>query len=191
MSKHIIVLLSFFLSIQAIAQTYQWTKTTGGDNFDQLTSITSDEFGNTYSTGHFVGTVDFDPGPNVFNLSSNETGYELNVYVQKLDPQGNFVWAITFPEVNFDYGNSITIDSSGNLIITGSSEVFGMSSNILIFKLDPQGNVLFFNIYGNNLQDNGISVVTDAQNNIYTIGQFQNTIDIDPGAGVFNLTANG
>ncbi|WP_051437540.1 T9SS type B sorting domain-containing protein [Olleya marilimosa] len=190
MKKYLLIFL-LTISSKSIAQTYEWTNTYGNDNFDKLISITSDHLGNTYSTGHFVGTVDFDPGPDVFNLTSNETGFELNVFVQKLDPQGNFVWAITFPDVNFDDGRSIAIDSLGNLIIVGRTEIPGMSDNIMIFKLDPDGNVIFFEQFGNNAQDYASSVVLDDQDNIYLIGQYQNTIDMDPGQATFNLSANG
>ena len=37
----------------------------------------------------------------------------------------------------------------------------------------------------------GISVAVDAGGNVYTTGSFLETVDFDPGAGVFNLTSTG
>jgi len=39
--------------------------------------------------------------------------------------------------------------------------------------------------------DQGRSVTNDAQGNVYCTGKFTNTVDFNPGAGVFNLTAVG
>jgi len=191
MKKHIFLLTSFLSSLLSISQTYEWTKTAGWVSEDLITSITSDAMGNTYSTGFFRGTVDFDPGPNVFNLTADGSTYDMNLFVQKLDPQGNLIWARSITGVSFDDGKSITIDSLGNLIITGRTAISGMSDNIIVFKLDPQGNILFSKTFGSIYQDYGSSVVVDASDNIYMIGQYQDTVDFDTGVGTFNLTSSG
>ena len=45
--------------------------------------------GNIITGGFFVGTVDFDPGVNVFNL----IGQGSERYIQVLDSAGDFLWA--------------------------------------------------------------------------------------------------
>ncbi|MFI1745939.1 T9SS type B sorting domain-containing protein [Thalassobellus sediminis] len=188
------IFISFLLCFQSVAQNYEWTKTTGSQQYEELVSLASDVLGNTYSTGYFVGTVDFDPGPNVFNLSAEGGMFDYNIFVQKLDPLGNFIWAKSISGVEYDDGKSITIDSSGNLIITGRTDIPStdfVGDEIIIFKLDPQGNTLFSKVFGGNRQDFGSSVVVDATDNIYLIGLYSGTVDFDPGAGTFNLTSNG
>ena len=37
----------------------------------------------------------------------------------------------------------------------------------------------------------GVSITVDKQGNVYTTGNFQDTVDFDPGSGVFNLVSNG
>ncbi|WP_310556178.1 LamG-like jellyroll fold domain-containing protein [Flavobacterium sp.] len=44
---------------------------------------------------------------------------------------------------------------------------------------------------GGAFSDDSKSVVVDAAGNIYTTGSFQDTVDFDPNAGVFNLTSAG
>ena len=54
-------------------------------------AVATDSQGNVYSTGYFTGTVDFDPGPGTVLLSS--FGGSEDVFVTKVDPAGNLVWA--------------------------------------------------------------------------------------------------
>jgi hypothetical protein len=54
-------------------------------------SIIHDKSGNVYYTGLFSGTVDFDPGTNIFNLVSSSTNLsKRDVFISKLDSKGNF-----------------------------------------------------------------------------------------------------
>ncbi len=45
--------------------------------------------------------------------------------------------------------------------------------------------------FGGFTDDAALSVATDDQNNVYATGYFWGTIDVDPGPGVYNLTAAG
>lgn len=67
--------------------------------------IEVDGAGNVYTTGFFNGTADFDPGADVYNLTTT-TFTNHDVYVSKLDVNGNFVWAGkwggTFSDQSFD-----------------------------------------------------------------------------------------
>jgi hypothetical protein len=78
--------------------------------------MTVDASGNVYTTGVFSDTVDFNPGAGTFNLNS-EGGYD--VFVQKLDASGNFVWAKAFGSTSNDQGSSIRLDALGNVYTTG------------------------------------------------------------------------
>ena len=85
--------LLFTLTIAIItsnAQTYQWAKSIGGTGMDEGRSIFADDLGNVYTTGFFMGTADFDPGVGISNLTSSG---EEDIFILKLDPAGNFLWA--------------------------------------------------------------------------------------------------
>ncbi len=98
---------------------FVWAKAMGGAFDDLGSSIAIDGSGNVYTTGYFSGTVDFDPGAGVFNLTS--AGFE-DIFISKLDASGNFVWANAMGGADPDYGSSIALDGSGNVYTTGFFE---------------------------------------------------------------------
>ena len=91
----------------------------GSSEYDEGQSVTVDSSGNVYTTGKFKGTVDFDPGAETTNLTSNGN---FDVFVSKLDSSGNLVWAKSFGGTNEDQSESVAVDSSGNVYTTGRSE---------------------------------------------------------------------
>jgi hypothetical protein len=117
---------------------FMWAKQLGGSAIDQGYSITVDGNSNVYTSGIFQGTSDFDPGTNIFNLSS--IGY-LDVFISKLDASGNFVWAQAIGGVTNDYGNSICVDPAQNTIVVGSYQGaadFDPTTNV--YNLTSAGN---------------------------------------------------
>jgi len=181
---------------------FVWAKRMGGISDEIPRSITVDNSGNVCTTGDFQSTVDFDPGPGTFNLTSAGV---TDVFVQKLDASGNLLWAKQMGGASNDYGSSITTDAAGNIYITGhfagiadfdpGTGVFNLASagnaDIFILKLDATGNLLWVTRTGGNAEDFGYSVITDVAGNSYITGHFWGTVDFDPGAGTFNLTSSG
>ncbi|MCI5059273.1 MAG: T9SS type A sorting domain-containing protein [Flavobacteriales bacterium] len=166
--------------------------------------ITNDAFGNIYTIGGFDGTVDFDPGPGVFNLGPTAS----SSYIQKLDQNGNFIWAQEYDA----YLKSIYVDdNSGDLYITGFFQgttdfdpgpgVFNLTApanglihqlDVFILKLDSLGDFKWAKSFGSATgDDNGAIVKMDNFSNVYVCGAFSNTIDFDLGPGVYNMSSNG
>ncbi|MCH8890811.1 MAG: hypothetical protein IH827_07025, partial [Myxococcales bacterium] len=75
-----------------------------------------DAAGNVYTTGFFLGTADFDPGPGTFNLTSAGS---VDVFVQKLDTAGNPVWAVGMGGTGTDQGLGVAVDGAGNVYTSG------------------------------------------------------------------------
>jgi hypothetical protein len=179
-----------------------WARTWGGSAYDWGYSVAIDGSGNAYITGFFWGTVDFDPGPGVDSHTSNG-GFD--VFLSKLDPSGNYLWALTWGGSDFDWGYSVAIDGSGNAYITGAFQgtvdfdpgpaVDNHTSNgdcdVFLSKLDPNGNYLWARIWGESSWDEGYSVAIDGSGNAYITGYLTGTADFDPGPGVDNHTSNG
>ena len=182
---------------------FVWAKQMGGTAQEQGRSITLDGSGNIFTTGSFSGTVDFDPGAGVSNLTTPLTGSDI--FIQKLDVNGDFVWVKNVGGSNNSISNGIKSDSSGDTYITGyftgttdfdpGANTVNLVSNgsrdAFILKLDANGDYLWVKQTGGTGQDEGWSVTTDSFDDVYTTGYFRNTTDFDPGTGTFNLIANG
>ena len=186
--------------------TFAWVKTIGGTNQDKGLGLSIDKSGNIYTTGFFSGNnVDFDPGAGSFSISSSSPSIS-DFFIEKLDNDGNFVWAKTLEgTTGDDFGNAITIDNDGNVYTTGQfngtidfDPNVGLSNmtsagelDIFVQKLDSLGNFQWAKQMGSTLGDQGNSIVTDVSGNIYTTGGFTGTVDFDPNGGTSNLTSNG
>lgn len=181
------------------AGNFVWVKT-----FEAYpAAITTDISGNIFVTGGFHDTTDFDPGS---GLALQVSTGGNDIFVQKLDASGNFLWIRTFGDsLADDYSRAITADILGNVFVTGNftgtvdfdpgAGVDVHTSNgfadIYIQKMDASGAFQWAKTFGESNTDYGYSLTTDAAGNVYATGLFLNTIDLDPGAGVENHTSNG
>jgi cytoskeletal protein CcmA (bactofilin family) len=176
---------------------YIWAKTFGSTSHDFGNFISTDISGNVYSTGYFQGTVDFNPGSGI----DNHTSSSYDVFVQKLDSNGNFLWANTFP----GRGNGICTDVNNNVYVTGyfSGTVdFDPSSgtniqtayngdDVFVENMDSSGNFVWAKTFGGLMSDHGNAITADDLGNIYLTGEFYSAVDFDPSSGTDNHTANG
>lgn len=157
---------------------FVWALAFGGIDSDRINTVLTDVSGNVFATGHVYGEVDIDPGPGI-SLAEN-------AFVLKLDSGGNVMWVKSFPELS---GIALALDSSGNIYV---KSVSGSNSTVSLRKLDASGNVLWMTHLADALSwHNARSLAVDASDNVYLLGHFYNTMDADPGAGVYNLTSAG
>lgn len=112
------IVLAVFTNL-LYSQTFEWAKSMGGADLDVGLSIDVDVSRNVYTTGYFKGTVDFDPGAGIANLTSIGS---YDFFISKLDASGNFVWGKSLGGVNSDIGYSIVVDASGKVCTTGYYE---------------------------------------------------------------------
>src|SRR6185436_12269423 len=75
------------------ASNFIWAEHIGSTGDDNVEKFTLDHSEHLLLCGEFSGTVDFDPGGGVQNLTST---YTQDAYVLKLDNNGGYVWAGRF-----------------------------------------------------------------------------------------------
>ncbi len=202
-----ILLLTFIFATTLISNLYaqvnlQWAKQFKGVNNEVGTSVTFDANGNVYTVGYFDGTTDFDPSTGTTSFTS--TMWD-DVFVTKLDASGNLVWAKQFAGNNDDYGQSIAVDASGNVYVTGFfngtvdfdpgtgvSNLTTLGNNdIFVVKLTPTGALSWVKQIGGTLKDESYTLKIDANLNVIITGTFAGTADFDPGASTANLVSVG
>src|SRR5689334_19755511 len=174
MKKICIAITLLLCSTNLFSQTpgWAWAKSIGEGGEDAVLSVASDSLGNIYVGGSFQGTVDFNPGAGIFNLTSSG---DYDVFILKLDSGGSFRWAKAMGGAAFDRCFSLALDASGNIYSTGQftgtadfnpgAGVFNLTGGgIFISKLDSSGNFIWAKSVASG---GGYSIAVDAAANIY------------------------
>lgn len=206
-----ILVLSF--SKTANAQNVIWANAvTSNYNSLSVKNMCTNSANEVFTVGTFSDTVDFDPGPGIDMLNAGLiTGIPTSVasFISKTSNAGSHIWTKAFVPYPYIYNsscivNDVTLDNNGNLYVVGRYEytvdfdpgpgVDSLNSNgtkgVFVVKLDSAGNYL----WGKTLLHNYIylySVKTDQNNNVILSGNFESTVDFDPGPSVYNMTASG
>lgn len=159
---------------------------------------------NVYFSGCFASTIDFDPSGSLYNMTaSNGT-----TYLEKLDANGNFIYAKQFGHTSVVSGLSdLAVDKiNGNVLITGdygsSTWDFDPTVNIeartavgfgdvYVASYDLNGNLNWVQSYGGINNDYSRKIVLDMVNSIYIGGAFKGPGDFDPDAGTYTLPLAG
>ena len=197
MKNHYFKFLAFFLSFGStvlFAQTHawQWAYHAGDHGYESATSVAVDASGNAYITGPYTSAfINF----GTFSLLNSFSGTS-DIFLVKFDPSGTVLWAKTFGGADGDQGNSVAVDASGNVILTGwfasASITFGStvltnagttSSDLFIAKFDPSGNLKWAKSAGGTINDRGYGVSTDTNSNIFVTGWYSSPT-INFGTGV-------
>jgi len=182
-----------------------WTNTAGSTETDEIQGIDIDSTNNIYVAGHFYNSI---------NLGANTlTSSGLNdVFIAKLDSNGNYIWANRAGTTSFDLTGDIAVNPIDNSVYVSGHynniSVFGSTNLILdmgrsgydsfLAKTDPSGNWVWAKDIGNTgvdtyANDFGFSnkVYTDTSGNAYIMGGFyKNFVDFGP-AGQITNTAQG
>ncbi len=135
----------WFLRTDAHGDTL-WTKTYGGEAFDEAYSVqlTADGgyliAGNTYSSN--VGTPD-----------------SANIYLIKTDSHGKVVWDMSWGGDGSDYCREVCETNDGGYVIVGYTSSFGAGLyDIVLLKIDAGGAVAWAQTYGTSGTEIGSSV---------------------------------
>jgi|GEM_PF-1647430 len=202
----IIVLLLVFLFANAQNPGFEWAKGLISDGGVTPWAIAVDHEGNIISTGYFSGTCDFNPGNEIYNLESK--GHD-DIFIQKLNPSGEFIWAKRIGNEYTDRCNDVAVDADGNIFITGTFALLsdfdtGSSANnpdgkydVYIAKYSPDGDFMWVAATEQLNQEylwasnDGLSIDIDTNGDVVATGSFQGLVDFNPGNAIFTMESWG
>ncbi|WP_306354154.1 T9SS type A sorting domain-containing protein [Flavobacterium sp. '19STA2R22 D10 B1'] len=177
------------------AGNFVWAKQFGSDEaFDYGTAVTTDAAGNVYVTGTFQETGDFDPGTGEFMLTTNGG---IDIFVVKLDPNGNFVWAKNIGGLEYEESNGIGVDTQGNVYISGyfynevdfdpGAGVYNLTpagnegnGDGFVVKLSSNGDFVWAKQFGGDKFDLATAMKVRPNGDTYITGYFKETADFNP-----------
>jgi hypothetical protein len=210
MNQRILLLTVILVTLlsQANSQAIRWgTRSfSGTGNTEESKAIATDSLGNSYITGFYNDTIKF----GTTTLGSKG---QKDIFVAKVDADGNFIWAKSFGGTSNDEGYGITVDFSGNIFVTGyyttkmfftptDSLVGQGGADIFIAKLDNNGNLLLkltegtpssgTNDYGRaiavNPANGNFAVVGDQASNLYFFAKKYNSSGVGLYSKLFSAT---
>lgn len=201
-------MIRFFLLALLPISSYgqaEWAFSIGSVHSDWHGEIVVDENNYVYALGRFYNDIDLDPG--VGELIYTSAG-SFDFFVQKLDANGDLVWAFALGNADNNEAFEICVNDLGEVFIYGSFDGImdldpgiaivnlgsaGYTSHFLM-KLNSDGNLIWAKNLG---QDIGAAyryyfgMQLNAESDIYLTGQYGQTIDFDFGSTTDFVTAMG
>ncbi|MGG8495835.1 fibronectin type III domain-containing protein [Tenacibaculum sp. TC6] len=141
----------------------QWKTTVGGNKDDIVEGITATSDGGCVVAGF---------------SSSDEIGVngQSDAWVVKLDTDGNVEWHTHFGEAKRDLAYAITETDDGGYMAVGATETANGTRDILVVKLNEDGNVLWSKTFGGSKNEWGNSIQKTASGE-YLIGGSSDSSD--------------
>ncbi|MBW6514080.1 MAG: choice-of-anchor J domain-containing protein, partial [Candidatus Syntrophosphaera sp.] len=190
MKKLVLVLLIVFAFALLSAQLseWKWAVQAGAAGDDRGNSLTRDASGNLYVAGSFEYSVTF----GATTLTSHGSS---DFFLAKMDPLGNWLWAISAGGDSLDYATGVEVDAAGNIYVSGgfgSTASFGPFNytasgytDPFVAKLDSQGNWLWVKRASSSYAAYGF-VSLDPQGNVWFSGIYSGITQF----GTINLIAS-
>ncbi len=195
-SVRLIIVVLFLTAYSATAQEWQWLRKIGfGNSYDQCSvlSAATDDNGNTYVTGWFMGRLVL--GDKTYSGSFNS--YE-QYFVAKFDNAGNVVWSNAITPTSSELNvYTIFVDKDGNTYVTGAmSNAYSYStgkvnfgngeslaldwtgsthSSKFICRYSPAGTVAMKKFYTGYSDEYGHTLQVNQEGNIFVIGKLLDT----------------
>ena len=168
-----------------------WVVQGAGLGIDEGLCLATNSTNDIFIGGFFESTLNIGS----FNLS---TGNTEALFLAKLDPTGNVIWAkqTIMGEFGLAAINDIIIDPSGDIIFTGYFHRETTFQNITLFSYDDSDDIfvakynsngikIWVKQFGGDNDDNGNGIDVDESGNIYLVGEFRSTATFD----AFSLTS--
>lgn len=148
---------------------------------------TSKLFVSPVAAGYFIGVlrnpgrdlastgIAYDSSGNIYVVGTNNAASNFYIELIKYDPSGVVVWQRQFGVSTLatpNISSGVSVDSSNNVYVSGSSYNSGLSYETLLIKLDSSGTITWQKTLNYaDLPDYGTGVTVDSSLNVYLCGQ--------------------
>ncbi len=145
----------------------QWSQLLGSGGYDGGEGISVDSAGNIYVTG-------------LFGYSKSGGG---DMFLLKYDSSGIKQWFKRLGTSNNDWGNDVSVDSAGNIYVTGGSwadfdgHINSGERDMFLVKYDGSGNKKWSKLFGSINKDDGYAVSVDSAGSVYVTGSSYGNFD--------------
>ena len=151
----------------------------GGSDFDHGQKIVFDNSDNLVITGETISADFF-----ILNAFDSVAHGGYDVFITKFSPTGSLIFSTRFGGLSGDSGFGVAVDSSANIVVTGSTSSFDLltlnaydslyngGKDAFILKLNATGFLVFSTYFGGigPADDKGTSVAVDSLKNITITG---------------------
>ncbi len=97
---------------------------------------------------------------------------DYDIWVEKIDRQGNFIWEQFIGGNDWDFGYQIVELPDSSLVIAGTTYSFGNNADGYIVRLDKSGNILWEKNTGSNAREELYGLTLNLKNDqIITVGE--------------------
>ena len=163
---------------------FVWAKKIDGTGFSSHADTQIDSLGNVYILSFFVGTLDFNPGPDTYEITAG--GY-AEIFLCKLNGQGEFEWVVLYDY--YDYFTAIqgfSVDPTGRVFFYGELDAYeipyqgydvdpGPEEHLLspfynvqecFWMLEPDGSLAWAKLAWREYTNNYVQQIRYDQNNV-------------------------
>jgi len=153
-----------------------WTKTFGGNDYDEARSIVQTDDGG-YAVAGFTILED--------------TG-DRDVWVIKLDKEGNKIWDKTLGGTSEDWANSIIQTKDRGYMVAGwTSSIGAGKTDVWIIKLNKRGDLVWDKTFGGSKDDEAHSIIQTEDGGYAVVGWTKSKGAGNADVWVIKLDENG
>jgi PKD repeat protein len=168
-----------FVAKYSPSGAHLWSRRHGDLRNDTALGVAVDTAGNPVLTGYFSGTVDFGPATCRVPFST-----DLDAFLLKLNGSGNPTWVKCFVNTAAEMGYAVATDTAGSVHLTGSFngridlgggilDSAGIQEDVFLGKFSAAGVHQWSRHAGDEENDRGRGLATDASGNVYLVGSFR------------------
>lgn len=154
-----------------------WQDTLGGKGDDFVTDIVKDSDNQIFVIA----------SSNTINLTPGKKSDDYDIVVYKLDPNGNLLFRKSYGDTTNNFSSRASLTENNKIVLTGHTEsvqnkpdsydlgilgnVYINDSDLLVYKIDEKGNVIWEKKYGGTGNDIGKHIIQLSDKNYLIVGE--------------------